>query len=505
MKKIALLILATVLSTIIYAQESTNDQVIRHLKRAETAYEMQYYQDAIREYEAVIKLQPDYADAYYNLALICEQMQDDQYLQQAIAHYRTYIALVPAEKDAITKKIYELELRAEIKMGEKERFESIIGTWKTTTYDRKTGRPDCIIEITPFEDKLRLKLLPSSKIYSTSFTNIVATAVLYKEQKTQKESVLFTYTDDKNYVPNPAKWDALAIAGSIAGGAIGGIGGDVVTGTTQVGASAGSSADKGKNTRRLYDYKISEIGTDTLKGLLHHYSEERDFRSGNVKILADEVAPVQFIRSAGVYNYPKPPGRVRTTLGFSAVFSFLEDPYYYYNDVGIYSGTNLGRGGAFNIDLLFITKRSQYKNTKLGFSMGYTFLMEKTAYEEYAMGFMRLMIGLAGMSKISNKLYINWGMQPIGLHVGMCRDQYRDIYDEYSDAFYGGDIFNLGICGAADLGLGIQVSKKCTITPHVRCSYLVEFMWNAKVFPFTVQPGIAFNFYDYSRYSNKKM
>jgi len=301
-KKFILTVAVIFLSTAIYAQD--NEQVFRHIKRAETAYKMENYTDAIEEYEKVIKIDPKHADAYYNLAVICEKMQTDYYLRQAIGYYKKYMELVPREKDNIREKVYELEYLMEKKVQGKEHFESVLGFWKTTTYDQKTGQPDYIVEITPFQGKLRVKLLPNSKMYSTSLNNIVATVELYKE------NLLFTYTDNKNHVPNPAKWDALKVAGALAGSYIGGsigsvagdIVGDVISAGTEAAGNIGGAAESVTTTQKFHDFYITEFGTDTLKGFVHQFASVKENKTSNIRILTDDVTPVIFVRGGERYK-----------------------------------------------------------------------------------------------------------------------------------------------------------------------------------------------------------
>ena len=533
MKKFTFSVIAIILSITIYAQES--EQLNRHLKRAETAYKMENYKDAIAEYEMVIKLKPDYADAYYNLAVICEKLQTDYYLQRAIEYYKTYMKLVPAEKKIINEKIIELEYYLEKKTENKKHFESMLGVWKTTSYNSKTGQPYCVVEITSFQGKLRIKLLPNSSIFSSTLTNIVATSDL------NQDNLLFSYTDDKTYISNPAKWGSLiSLVGGIAGSAIGGTGGDIVSQAANAGASVVErSPEQVTVARKFYDFYISEFGNDTLKGLVHQFSSVKDGRTNNVTINYDDVMPIKFVRGSDFYNTPKNQKQIKTTkytyhydslkvvttLGFNAVFSFLEDPRRFENSVANF-------GGGINLDFTFITKKSSTKNTKHGFSMGFDFLMgtaaERPIYSYYRYPYVdyepcfawnvRYLMGWAGMSKISDKLYFNWGIKPVGLHflgygeywagygIYYAGDDYYDNYKNYAGY---NSMWGMGICGSVDLGLGIQVSKKCIISPYIRTSYALDFLEggeplyrryvNFSVFPVTLQAGVAFSFLGYHK------
>lgn len=553
MKKIILSVIVVIFSITIYAQK--NEEFNRHLTYAETAFKMGNYKDAIEEYEEVVKLNPNYADAWYNLAIICsEKLHTIDYLKKAIEYYKKYAALVPAEKAVTEEKIFALEYRVKKGAQSEKHLESVLGFWKTTSYNPKTGQPDAIIEVTSFQGKLRIKLLQNSNIYSGTLTNIVANADLYQE------SLVFGYTDDKNYVPNPAKWDALKVLGNLGGGFVGGGLGSIISAGTEVAGNMGAAGESGTSTRKFYDFYISEFGNDTLKGFVHQYASVKEAKTNNSRVLSDDVIPVQFIRGGDNYNIsskqPKAEKamhydslKIITTLGFSSVFSFLENPRRFEKIPANF-------GGAMNLDFTFIPKKNSTKKAKSGFSMGFELLMEggmsekwKIVFEtveeyksrsvfEYMFDFswnLKLTVGWAGLSKISDKTYFSWGIKPLGLHFsgyGYTYEQ-EDKYEwsEYNHDYYwkknwsnNPDMWGIGLCGSLDLGLGFQTSKKCIITPYFRCSYAVDFKARdsfspsyyfnhsysdllergakyryLSVFPLTVQVGLSFNFLGYHK------
>lgn len=510
MKRLILSIITIILSLTIYAQ---SEEILRHIKYAETAYKLENYKDAIDEYETVIKLDPNYADAYYNSAVICEKMQTDYYFKKAIEHYKKYIQLVPKEKNAINDKIFELEYLLKKEIESKKQLANVLGTWKTTSYNSRTGQPDYIVEIVEFQGKLRVKLLPNSRMFSNTLTNIVATTELYKN------SLLFTYTDNKNWVPNPAKWDALRVVGGVVGSVAGGNVGNVISKTTDAAGTVGGAVESAASptiAQKFHDFFITEFGTDTLKGLVQQYSSVQDGKTNNIKIEYDNVIPVEFVRGSDYYSKyeeppkPKEPKRVYLTLAPSLVFAFLEHP------------KSFPMGGAINLNWSLITKRSFNKKHQHGFSMGLEFLLKESAankgleyygpdvsgtdhlyYFDGAIAWnIRYTVGWTGISQISDKLSINWGLKPVGLHVsGYGKELYTYDNSNYNNYNY---MYGGGICGYFDLGLGIRVSKKCIISPYIRFAYALDFLEefyhlyrkyiNVSVFPITIQPGVSFSF-----------
>lgn len=551
MKKFLLILVAVVgFGMSGYAQE----QLMRLLKQAETAEERGNYPNAIKLYEEVIDLKPDYADAYYSLARICEKMKTKNYLEQAIKSLKKYILLVPDEKSKINEKIWELEYIVS-EMKEIDDFEKdLLGLWKTTSYNYATGQPDGVIEISSFQGQLRVKLLESSKIFSTTLTNIVSTTQVFQDETFQK-NLLFSYTDSKTRVSDPGVWGKiLKMGGQILGGTTGV---DVTMITDPLGNALESTPGQKTEAKKFHDFCITHFGKDTLKGLVWQFASQEDAKTKNLTILWDDVTPVQFVRGGNYYELPKKQQqpktpkiihydslKIVTTLGFSGVFSLFEKPRQFKNHP-------LNFGGAMNLDFTFILRKSCPKKTKHGFTMGFELLMEgagidHSLYEYYINDYdwkkweyhhglgwnVRYTIGWAGMTKISDKACFNWGIKPIGFHFsGYGWSQSSKLpntgYSTSSPSYYNSPVnyypkpWGVGICGSLDLGFGFQASKKCIISPFLRCSYALDFRAKfldfknvytlsvlgadlgsyrpVSIFPFTVQAGLSFNFLGYHK------
>lgn len=62
------------------------------------------FDDAIKEYEEVLKVSPDDADSHYNLGILYEEYLKDK--QKAIEHYQRYVGLRPDAEDIDDVKVW---------------------------------------------------------------------------------------------------------------------------------------------------------------------------------------------------------------------------------------------------------------------------------------------------------------------------------------------------------------------------------------------------------------
>jgi len=70
--------------------------------------------EALKEYNAVLKIKPDDADTHFNMGLIYETIKNDR--SKAIYHYTKYIDLKPAAEDVQIVKKYITDLNAQLKV-----------------------------------------------------------------------------------------------------------------------------------------------------------------------------------------------------------------------------------------------------------------------------------------------------------------------------------------------------------------------------------------------------
>ena len=111
--------------------QSVKEQVERLQSRAETAYEMGNFQNAIKEYLSIRDLMPNYPDVHKALGNIYEKLGSDDDLKAAIECYSQYIKLSPnaADKKEIQRKIYSLEYIYEQQLQQTQVLNDLSGTW----------------------------------------------------------------------------------------------------------------------------------------------------------------------------------------------------------------------------------------------------------------------------------------------------------------------------------------------------------------------------------------
>lgn len=92
-KSLLIVIYLLLIETLVVYANSAED----HFKRAKHLYFNQKYDEAIREYEEVIKLKPNYAKAHYGLARVYKQKR---MYDEAINEYKKAIEIMPSYKSA---------------------------------------------------------------------------------------------------------------------------------------------------------------------------------------------------------------------------------------------------------------------------------------------------------------------------------------------------------------------------------------------------------------------
>ncbi len=120
------------------AGQEVPDEAMRHLVRGQTAVEMaksvEDYDLAIAEFEAAIRLAPQWAEAYYQLGLVQEQRGN---LAKALTALRKYVELAPQAANAgeVKALIYKLEFRLEQTLTVQDVVEVLasFGRWKKDT------------------------------------------------------------------------------------------------------------------------------------------------------------------------------------------------------------------------------------------------------------------------------------------------------------------------------------------------------------------------------------
>lgn len=86
------------------------------------------YESAIKEFGQAATLAPDWPDVYFNLGLVQEKAEK---YGDAIISFRQYLKLAPTAQDAdeVKSLISGTEYKNETLVKEKEKYQSVIGTW----------------------------------------------------------------------------------------------------------------------------------------------------------------------------------------------------------------------------------------------------------------------------------------------------------------------------------------------------------------------------------------
>lgn len=191
------------------------EDVARHLNRADVCIEMNYIDNAIKEYDEILKIAPFWANAYMYLANAYSLKNDEVSLAKARKNYKIFMRLTDDQKlyNEAKDKVSRMEMVSELMAKEDEKAENLVGTWKSEIYDEYTGRPWFVVDIskTAIPNKYQIILSPKSMMYD----NIVNTKA-YSDAIDGKIS--WTYTFQETYVPSQFGYN---FAGAIVNGLFG--------------------------------------------------------------------------------------------------------------------------------------------------------------------------------------------------------------------------------------------------------------------------------------------
>jgi len=271
-KFIVLFILIIIGNSIVFGQnQDINNEVRRLLTRARAAYEIEEYQDALKEYQAVSKLVPDFADIYKAIGDAYEKIGGEDNLLKAIENYNQYLSLNPNAEDkaSIQEKVFQLEYLFE-KVAEKSFIlDDFNGIWVSDLVSNKVSKNNMLMEtlyrvdqnLTPIlifrisemgrTGRYRVEILKESDFYQESIIHKIVS--IYPDKN---NSIRFTFADEARYIPSQSKWEALRWLGGFAGQAIGGIGGGIVNVGVSTFANIGQENDIPSNTQTVYDFEL---------------------------------------------------------------------------------------------------------------------------------------------------------------------------------------------------------------------------------------------------------
>ena len=180
------------------------EDVSRHLNRADVCIEMNYIDNAINEYEEILKIAPFWPNAYMFLANAYSLKNDGVSLAKARKNYRIFMRLTNDQNlyNEAKDKVSRMEMMSELIAKEDEKAENLVGVWKSDIYDEYTGRPWFIVDISKTSIPNKYQIILSSK--SMMYNSIVNTKA-YSDVIDGKISWSYTFRD--TYIPSQGKYN----------------------------------------------------------------------------------------------------------------------------------------------------------------------------------------------------------------------------------------------------------------------------------------------------------
>ena len=279
------------------------EKVSRLLNRADVCIEMSYIDEAIKQYDEIVSIAPGWANVYMYLGNTYALKGDDASLKKAMENYKKFMQLTD-DQDLYFEaqdKYSRVEMMTEIKSKEDEKAENLVGLWRSSLYNKYTGQPWFIVDIskTPIPNKYQIILSPNSMMYS----NIVNTKA-YSEIIDGKIS--WSYSFQETYIPSQSKYN-------IAGAAVNLLfeSGSVASTVGNVLVEIGRESDVGYTNIMDFDF-IADVN---MKEPNEYYKETSDLymdgscqmrgehhQSGRNNVEMDTVRECCFLKGDG--NYP---------------------------------------------------------------------------------------------------------------------------------------------------------------------------------------------------------
>lgn len=292
------------------------EDVARHLNRADVCIEMNYIDNAIKEYEKILEIAPFWPNAYMFLANAYSLKNDEVSLAKARKNYKIFMRLTDDQSlyNEAKDKVSRMEMMSELIAQEDEKAESIVGTWRAVIHT-DANQPIFIFDIskTPNPNKYQIILSPKS----TTYGNIVNPKA-YSEVIDGK--LYWSYTFQNSYVPSQSGYN---FAGAIVNGLFGNslasaVGNAVIEGVREqdVGYTNIMDFDFMADVNMLND-KYEQVCDGYLQGSCQMVGEHHQMGQNNIEL--DSIYECDFLRGDGCYP----------------VFSKIEQRglYLYYGDI----------------------------------------------------------------------------------------------------------------------------------------------------------------------------
>jgi tetratricopeptide (TPR) repeat protein len=198
------------------AQQDNIEEVRRHIRYAQTAYNRSEYPNALAEYQEALKLAPNYPELYKAIGDVHEKLATADDLKAAITHYKNYVELAPNAADVrqIQDKIYDLEYILKQQKKQEVILDDLSGEWvaidnievsKIEDDGKIWFDSDFIFQITEVQKtgKYRIEMLPSgNRHYSDNLIEKTVNIVPAKDN-----SFTFTFADAVVHTPKSSNYD----------------------------------------------------------------------------------------------------------------------------------------------------------------------------------------------------------------------------------------------------------------------------------------------------------
>jgi tetratricopeptide (TPR) repeat protein len=245
----------------IYAQQQDGEELRRHIRYAQTAYNSGNYPNALAEYQTALKLAPNYPELYKAIGDVCEKLAATADLKAAIAHYQRYLELVPGAPDArqIQDKIYDLEYLLNEQEKQDRILDDLSGEWvamdniRITKIEKDSAirfSSDFVFQIDEIQKtgKYRVTMKPEgSRNYSDNLIEKTVHIV------PKGSAVTFTFADASVYTPSSAKYNAGRAIGRAIGSATGY---DWASDLVDVAMSVAQESDLPSSTQTAYTFAL---------------------------------------------------------------------------------------------------------------------------------------------------------------------------------------------------------------------------------------------------------
>ena len=294
MRKTILLMGVLLISGVVFAQQSSNDEVKKWAARAKTAYNMGEYQDALEEYKKVQKAMPQFPDVYKNIADVYEKLGTVNDLREAVVNYNKYLELSPKAQDreSILEKIASIEYITEKQVKQDEILDDLSGLWiSNLVLEKDKSHHYVILKIEEVKKtgKYRVTILPESGMYKESIIEKTVNIV-----PTKDNSFRFILADAISHNPSSSKYDFLRIGASALGGS------DLTQALAQTSVNAMQEKDLPSNTQTAYYFEL-KYSNGKLEGLLNVVQKYANTQTN--KTTQDKIYEIYFVKNNDFFDY----------------------------------------------------------------------------------------------------------------------------------------------------------------------------------------------------------